>query len=135
MRPASSAERGFTLIEVLVSILIFSIGVLGMVAMQARAVQTGTDSQDRNHAAALANELAGNMWAVHTGDVTNPLLTNYYTNTWLPEVAAALPGGVGSATLSTTGTTAGVTTIQINWTPTSRTTNNPAQYLTELVIQ
>jgi len=135
MKTASRRQLGFTLIEVLVSILIFSGGILGMVAMQARAVQISSDSENRNRAASLANELASNMWAMHSGDVTSALLTTYYNNTWLPEVASVLPSGVGSAVLGTTGTSAGVVTITINWVGPNRTASTPSQYLTELVIQ
>lgn len=128
-------ERGFTLLEVLVSILIFSIGVLGMVAMQARALQNASDAQDRNRASALANELAGNMWAYRSGDtVGNAYLAPYYTNIWLPKVAATLPGGTGAA--SAPDPTTGLVTITINWTGTTRgVTGIPEQYLTEVIIQ
>src|SRR5690606_12856634 len=49
--------RGFSLLEVLITILLISIGLLGMVAMQGRAIQYTQDSIERTNAAVLANEL------------------------------------------------------------------------------
>ena len=56
-------QRGFTLVEVLVSLLVFSIGVLGMVGLQARAIQFSVDAEDRSKAAMVANEVISWMWA------------------------------------------------------------------------
>ena len=53
----SPAQQGFALIEVLVSMLLFSLGVAGLIGMQARALQVSTDAQDRVQAAQLAQSL------------------------------------------------------------------------------
>lgn len=58
-------QRGATLIEVLVSILLLSLGVLAMAAMQANAVQYGKTSEFRSLATLLANDLADRMRANH----------------------------------------------------------------------
>ena len=50
----SGPQRGVTLIEVLVSVLIMSFGILGIVALQARAIQFSLDADDRNRAALFA---------------------------------------------------------------------------------
>lgn len=49
--------RGFSLIEVLVTLLLTSVGILGMAAMQAKAIAYTQDSIQRNTAAMLADEL------------------------------------------------------------------------------
>lgn len=49
--------RGFSLIEVLVSLVIISIGILGLIAMQGRTIQYTHDSTQRDTAAMLANDL------------------------------------------------------------------------------
>lgn len=49
--------RGFSMIEILITLLLVTIGVLGMVAMQSRTIQYSQDSIQRNTAAALANDL------------------------------------------------------------------------------
>ncbi len=50
-------QRGFSLLEGMVAILVFSVGALGAIEMQARAVQLGSDAQDRANAAFLVNKL------------------------------------------------------------------------------
>lgn len=54
-------QEGFFLIEALVAILIFSLGVLGMVAMGAAAMTSQSDAQYRTEAASLVNEIAGKI--------------------------------------------------------------------------
>ncbi|MCR3769086.1 type IV pilus modification protein PilV, partial [Pseudomonas aeruginosa] len=49
-----SRETGFSMIEVLVALVLISIGVLGMVAMQGRTIQYTQESVQRNAAAMLA---------------------------------------------------------------------------------
>ncbi|MFT6463653.1 type IV pilus modification protein PilV [Halopseudomonas sp.] len=52
-----STSRGFSLLEVLITILLITVGVLGMVAMQGRSIQYTNDSLHRTQAAILANEM------------------------------------------------------------------------------
>ncbi|OEC35592.1 type IV pilus assembly protein PilV [Pseudomonas cuatrocienegasensis] len=52
-----SNNQGFSLIEVLVALLLTTIGVLGMVALQGRSIQYTQDSVQRNTAVSLTNEL------------------------------------------------------------------------------
>ena len=52
-----SFHKGFSLLEVLITILLTAIGLLGMMAMQGRAIQYTADSLNRTQAVLLANEL------------------------------------------------------------------------------
>nr|WP_051146930.1 MULTISPECIES: type IV pilus modification protein PilV [unclassified Pseudomonas] len=61
------AENGFSMIEVLVTLVLISVGVLGMVALQTRTIQYTQDSAQRNVAIILANDLAEMMRAMPTG--------------------------------------------------------------------
>jgi type IV pilus assembly protein PilV len=54
-------SRGFTLVEVLVAILVFSLGVLGLVRLQAAAVKMSTDARQRAEATFLADQLLARM--------------------------------------------------------------------------
>lgn len=49
-------DHGFSLIEVLVALVLTTVGVLGMVALQGRSVQYAQDSVQRNVAVDLASE-------------------------------------------------------------------------------
>lgn len=50
-------SRGFSLIEVLVTIVLTTVGILGMVALQSKSIQYTQDSVNRNAAVTLANDL------------------------------------------------------------------------------
>ncbi len=53
--------RGVMLIEALVAILIFSLGILGLVALGGRAVAAQSDAQYRTEANSLAEAIAGEI--------------------------------------------------------------------------
>lgn len=59
----SNGQSGVMLLEALIAILIFSFGVLGIVGLQATAINTVQDAKYRSDAALLANELIGEMMA------------------------------------------------------------------------
>ena len=72
------------LIEALIAILIFSIGILAVVGMQATAIKNVTESKSRSEAAFLAEELMAQMWIdqnISTGAVqvnaSNITVANY----------------------------------------------------------
>lgn len=56
-------QSGFSMIEVLVALLLISIGVLGMIAMQGKTIQYTADSVERNKAAMLGSNLLESMRA------------------------------------------------------------------------
>ncbi|WP_422132955.1 type IV pilus modification protein PilV [Endozoicomonas sp. ALD040] len=56
-----SKEKGFGLIEVLISVVIFMVGILGMAGMQAQATRATQDSLQRSQALWLANEMSERM--------------------------------------------------------------------------
>lgn len=62
-RPKPSSQSGAMLIETLISLLLFSLGVVGIVQMQAAAVSLASDAKFRSDAALLANQIVGVMWA------------------------------------------------------------------------
>lgn len=71
MTPRHAREQqGATLIEALVAIVIFSIGVLALAGLYATSVKLGADAKLRGEAAYLANQIIGHMWVdrAHFGD-------------------------------------------------------------------
>ncbi|HCF3685940.1 TPA: type 4a pilus minor pilin PilV [Pseudomonas aeruginosa] len=62
-RHRSLRQSGFSMIEVLVALLLISIGVLGMIAMQGKTIQYTADSVERNKAAMLGSNLLESMRA------------------------------------------------------------------------
>lgn len=113
------------LLESLIAILIFSMGILAIVGMQGSAVRATSDAKYRSDASMLANNLIGQMWVSDRTATT--LQTNFqggngtdgsaYT-AWYSGVQATLPGAGAnppSVTVSTAGATAGQVSITINW--------------------
>jgi len=129
--PVAASQSGVMLLEALIAILIFSLGILSLVALQATAVQLTSDAKYRTNATVLANRYIGEMWA--SGFSTADLKTNFETNgaaynTWLLAVSGreGLPGVVAAssgvvATLptvtvdDTAGATAGQVVITLRW--------------------
>src|SRR5690606_40473764 len=68
--PRAAVQRGVVMIEILVALLIFMLGVLGLVGMQSRLTQTQTESKLRADAAYLASEALARMWT-HIDEIAN----------------------------------------------------------------
>lgn len=87
--PLKSAQQGVVLIEAMIAILIFSIGVLGIVGMQAAMVKNTSDSKYRADAAYIAQQRLGEIWA----DPANaaPLVKGFDQADF--DISALLPGG------------------------------------------
>ncbi len=81
-----SSDRGFSMIEVLVTLVLISIGVLGMVALQSKSVAFTTDTTQRNTAAMLAQDLLEMTRA--QGKVTEKLAGREFTTVTDAECAS-----------------------------------------------
>jgi type IV pilus assembly protein PilV len=83
------------LLEALIAILIFSIGILGIVKLQATAIQQSSAAEYRAIASMMANDVISQMWASDKTPAT--LKTNFESGTpyttWRSKViASGLPG-------------------------------------------
>lgn len=56
-------QQGSVVLEALIAILIFSMGILALVGMQATAINSVTDAKYRSDANYLANQILGVIWA------------------------------------------------------------------------
>jgi type IV pilus assembly protein PilV len=78
MQPAQkNKQRGVMLLEALISILIFSLGILAIIGLQAASIKNAGDAKYRTDASLLANGLIAEMWA---SDRTQTTLQNNYTS-------------------------------------------------------
>ena len=64
-------QRGSFVLEALISILLFSIGILAIVGLQAASIANAASAKDRTVASLLANQIIGQMWVA---DKTNATL-------------------------------------------------------------
>jgi type IV pilus assembly protein PilV len=60
--PCRSLQRGAYLLEALIGVLIFALGVLGIVGLQAASLRTTADASLRAEAVLAANQLVSQMW-------------------------------------------------------------------------
>ena len=131
----SRRQSGVSLIEVLVAILIFSFGIVGLIGLQARALQYSTSAEDTSRAALLANDLGTQMVVSRTVDPAGLVPAGAYAS-WQARVADVanngLPNGAGTAVFN--GSTA---TITITWQPQSNAGaafNSTNRFVTHVTI-
>ena len=100
-------QRGAMLLEALIAILIFSMGILALMGMQATVINTVSESKSRSDAGFLANRIIGQIWADRANLASyacNPCTTtgtgNIDTRAWATEIqsgALQLPGVTDAA--------------------------------------
>lgn len=126
-----SKQQGSVMLEALIAILIFSIGILALVAMQAATVNNISDAKYRADASLLADQMVGVIWATRTSttnasgvvsfwpDATfacNPCTAangNAHTQAWAASsVNGLLPGSTSAIAVS------GIeVTVTLTWQP------------------
>ncbi|MDK2122991.1 type IV pilus modification PilV family protein [Parachitinimonas caeni] len=91
-------QSGVLLLEGLIAILVFSLGILAMFGLQAAAIKSVGESKYRMDAAFLANQLVGTLW-VNKANVTayncaDPCTSSTQAplNAWLAQVQTTMPG-------------------------------------------
>lgn len=73
---APTSQQGFSLVEVLITLVIISVGVLGMAALQTRSVQNTESAEKWNEAAALASNLVEILHTTTKKSEVDDLLTS-----------------------------------------------------------
>lgn len=120
--PLSIASGGYTLIEILVSVLVLAIGLLGLAQLQLMSIQNTHSSHLRSVATSLAYDMAdrvrANPAAFQIGAYNNPTATQdasclgagcapgamagHDAYEWQTDVAAQLPSGAAVICLDST---------------------------------
>jgi len=90
---SKSNQQGIMLLEALIGILIFSIGILAMLGMQAVGMRNTIDSKYRSEAAYLANQIVGTMWIDRTNlaSYDDAGAGNARKTAWINRVGSTLP--------------------------------------------
>ncbi|MDT8385075.1 MAG: type IV pilus modification protein PilV [Gammaproteobacteria bacterium] len=127
-------QRGFTLLEVLISLIVLSIGLLGLAGLQMNGLKSNNSSYQRTQASLLANEMIDRIRANRAGLMlgyyssisgtppTNPnclttgctvqQIADYDAFLWAGELADRLPLGTGTVTGNGVNT---IFTITVSW--------------------
>jgi len=133
--PPAHAQRGVALVESLMALLIFSVGLLGLLGLEARVMNFSTESENRSRAALFASEVTSQMWL--NGTVAP--LTAAYTAllaSITDQTQGGLPGGAANATVTVTpvaGTT-NAADIRITWLEHTDTPGNLSSLTTRVVL-
>jgi type IV pilus assembly protein PilV len=144
--PSDRRSRGFTFVETLVALLVLSIGLLGVAALQLSSLRTNHSASLRSQATLLAYDMVDRMRANRTAaiagsydldlvdepDEASTVLNVADLVRWKQNLASTLPAGNGSIERSVTG---GVTTftVTIQWDD-SRGAAAPMQFVMETQI-
>lgn len=100
-----TAQQGAVLLEALIAILIFSLGILALVGLQANMLQNTSSSKYRADASYLAQQKLGLMWADPANAGTYVVANE--------SVSPALPNGLRSVTQLAT---PGAFRVVVGWT-------------------
>jgi type IV pilus assembly protein PilV len=133
-----STETGFTLLEVLITMFVIAVALLGTAGLQAYAMKVAQSGQMRTEAVVLGLDLlerieANNPGAIAGNYAVDPLptaagtdcfavmctpadLATYDLVQFNTRVAAVLPGGSASVTRVAAGANLWTYTIQVDWT-------------------
>ena len=57
-----AAQGGIVIVEVLLAVLVFSFGILGVINLQANAIKMNADAKLRSDASYLAGQMISQMW-------------------------------------------------------------------------
>lgn len=139
---ARRPQTGSMLLEALIAILIFSMGILAVVGLQAASVKASSDAKYRSDASLLANQLVGQLWASDRTPAT--LQANFSSPAgplyaaWQADVVANLPGVATTPPIVLvtpavgTTTTSSLVTITIFWKMPSEAAAAPSHIYTTL---
>jgi type IV pilus assembly protein PilV len=116
---AGIRQRGATLLEALIGILIFSIGILALVGMQALAIKHMSDAKYRSDAAFFANEIIGQMW-VNRGSLGTYAFGGagappVAIDGWVTSIQNSLPGVTAAANLPIIAVAGTTVTVTVRW--------------------
>lgn len=133
---ARQDQAGIMLLEALLAILIFSIGVLAVIGMQTASIKAVSDAKYRADAAFLANQVIGEMW------LDRPNLGSYAYSSgtppssitaWVNKVQATLPGAATNNPTIVIGAN-NLVTVTVRWQPPRTGSNQAANIHNHVVV-
>lgn len=103
-------QQGVMLIEALVAILLFTLGIVAVMGLQANSIIQVSQAKYRTDASYLANQIIGKMWVDQANIPAYATAGSAPRLEWDNQVARTLPAG--TATIVAAGS---LVTVTINW--------------------
>ena len=104
MTPAhrpDSREKGTYLLEALIAILLFAVGILGLVGLLATSVRASNDARYRTEAANIANGMVAAMWTMNAADMAAKFQAGGTALVdWQAKASNLLPAGAAAVDLT-----------------------------------
>jgi type IV pilus assembly protein PilV len=119
-------QGGATILEILVSVLILSLGILALVGLQARSLTAAGDAKYRVEATNFADQVVGQMWADRVNLPNYPTFAAPAAATWRDQVMAALPGAVTPVIAIAPDPNGNLVTVTVSWAPPGLASGAPA---------
>jgi type IV pilus assembly protein PilV len=126
-----SHQQGMSLLEGLLAVLIFSVGILALVALQGTSVRATTEAKMRADASFHASQLIARMWtdglnmanySYNTGNPNDPACgftagggNHAAVVKWAADVQSALPGAISQVIVTNDALVTNLITINICW--------------------
>lgn len=130
--PRTNAQLGFSLIEAMVSLVVVSVGMIGIASLYGQGLRASSTALTRTLAVNLASDMAdrirmnreggaayggaaanNNCTAAGGATCTPPQMAAHDLFEWTTRIGQTLPNGVGTVTF--VGTTPPTYTIAITW--------------------
>jgi len=121
----SKLQSGLTLVEILVTVVVLSVGLLGIAALHLTSLKNSVDSNSRSKAIWLVHNIEDRMRANRTnaGDYViavgaipaGATVAALDLIAWKTDLTATLPSGDGSIQATVLATGATIYTITIQW--------------------
>lgn len=92
VEPQSKAQQGIALLESMIAIVIFSMGILALAGLQSVMVRNTSDAKYRSEATFIAQQAIGKVW-VGSGDLADSIEVN-------ADISDLLPNGTRSVSVS-----------------------------------
>ena len=124
-QPGQRRQRGATMVELLVSVLLFALGTLGMIGMMTKTLGYSQVSLFRSQAVALTDDIIDSMradpvnarkgdWHTEFGDTaanfSGTTVAQKDLSAWKSRIDRLLPAGQGEIIVSS-----GSVTVKIKW--------------------
>lgn len=141
-------SAGLTIVEILIALLVISIGLLGVAGLHAYSLRSNHDALVRSHASALAADILDRMRANRTAVYPSAGTSEYVVNfgddpaveedssvairdvaAWKDALESQLPAGQGRIAIDVD---TRIVTVEIQWG--ERDTEDPVSFVTETEI-